>query len=69
MLKQIIQHNIELKKMEEKIETLLKEKELSTQVIVGPIIAIPMIVVGTVGESTSEITKSTSTTSDLKKFG
>lgn len=68
MLKLIIEQNIQINKIEEQIETLLKEKEHSKQVYIAPIKTILIKVAGTVEESTSETTESTSTTSDLNKL-
>jgi len=53
--------------MEEQIESLLKEKEESTQMAITPITSISVIVAGTTGESTSATKESTSTTVDLNK--
>lgn len=53
--------------MEEKIESLLKEKEKSTQVAIARITTIPITVTGTIGESTLATTKSTSTIGDINK--
>jgi len=67
MLKLIIEKNIQLKKMEEHIEELLKEKE-TTQFSMVPIIVVPIVVLGTKPSSSSTTVESTSTKADLTKL-
>jgi len=64
MLNLIIEQNIQLKKMEEKIEELLKEKEASTLAMV-PLTTVPIEVVGIEPSSSSTIIESTSITTYL----
>lgn len=63
MLKLIIEQNIQLKKMEERIEELLKEKE-TLQLSMVPITAVPIAVAGTKPSSSSTSIESTSTAVD-----
>jgi len=56
MIKLIIEKNVQIKIMEEKIEKLLKEKEEYSQIAISPITTISIIVSRTAGESTSTTT-------------
>lgn len=58
MLKLIIEHNVEIKTMEEQIEKFLKEKEQFIELDITTITVIPIIVSRTVGESTLATTES-----------
>lgn len=63
MLKLIIEQNIQLKKMEEQIEELLKEKEV-TQLAMVPLKTVLIAAAGTKPSSSSTTIGSTSTTTD-----
>jgi len=67
-IKLIIEQNVKIKTMEEKIEKFLKEKEKFTQLDIAPITVIPITVSKTIGESTSATVEYPSTAGDLNKF-
>jgi len=62
-VKLLIEQNIQMKKMEEQIEELLKEKE-TTQLAMVPVTIVPIVVVGTDPSSSSTSIESTSTVAD-----
>lgn len=66
MFKLMIEKNVQIKTMEEKIEKFLKEKEKFTQLVIAPIISIPITLSRTA--STSITVESTSTIGDLNKL-
>ena len=67
ILKLIIEQNIQLKKMEERIEELLKEKE-ATQLAMVPLTSVPIEVAGKDPSSSSKTIESTSTSADLARL-
>jgi hypothetical protein len=65
MLKLIMEHNAQIKEMEEKMESLLKDKEHATPMVVIPLSAVPLTEVSTakaLATTTAELPSATSLT-------